>query len=30
MKREYPGYWKKKQYIALCEEVALAEAKDLS
>jgi hypothetical protein len=29
-KREYPGYWKKKHYTALCGEVALAEAMDLS
>jgi hypothetical protein len=28
-KREYPGYGK-KHYTALCEELALAEAKDLS
>jgi len=29
-KKEYPGYWKKQHYTALCEELALAEAMDLS
>jgi hypothetical protein len=30
-KREYPGYWKKKKhYTALCGQLALAEALNLS